>query len=732
MNTKLCLFGILVSLQTLCATLIAATGPDPVTWVSNYGAVGTTTATIGSLSVRYQTSALSARDVGRLFVSAISGTNIQVLASGSGGAVVDVFDEARDNGQYAIFGSAKSGTLTLTFQTQPAAGGAWTTQGTLSFSVGAARVLKHDTDIGISSWYMCPPAYNAQTITQAQFTSALDTDFSSMQSNGFNKVQMCWRPVNYPSVLFSKASQYNLQVMFSLWRTNDYIEGNSPHVSGSHNQPLLEMESKIIADGINSDVGGGVLMKNHPNLASYYLDDEPPASVARAVELAAMVTKSLDPNHTGACVFAGTTADVLSLISATPFLDIQMIDPYPLGNTNALNRAGANPSAASDFRYHYPFTNATYHPAMTWPDYIQWVQSQRPGVPVDLLFQAFGSDPAVIYWREPSPKEVRAQAFIGLARGVRTLHYFTYNSEIGGEGLAGLIDTSGNATAKLTEAADINAKIANWIPTYRRLAISSSPSNAYIPYANVGPFTDTFYTKGFESTTGTAGTSGFNGAIVPTKACAAHSGSWAGLAGASAGSNTFSENININWVRFPRYSSATIGGWVNDNNNASMTHRFGAAFSVLGGGWNNNPGNYTAIGTGWNYLSTDLSSRVSSSTILGTPLLYFGSYSTGSYVDHYIDDITFTATIAAYRPNYQYQGGVVGNFIHKDTGKQYIILVNTDAENSRNVSVNVTGTSGSAAGTAQDFDSGAVYQLSNGVLTVTLPAGDGKLIAIDP
>lgn len=764
------LAGILVALSTALMAYGQPANPpsippvNPSEWVANYDDVpGTTTenASVGRLTVEYQSS-LSARDVGRLYIPTASGIYaVQVLASGSSGMVVDVFDETKSNGTYAVYGSTTPGTLTLTFQTQTAKGSAWTTQGTLNIAVGPERKWNTDNAVDISSWYICPPAYSANTITQAQFTTLLNNDFAAMQSQGFSKVSVDWNPVLYPAVLFNAASQNNLKVMFYMAGTDSYIKNNAIG-AGGHNQPVLEMESVLIQDGMTTNVGTGstVLMMNHPNLGTYYLSDEPPSSSARTLELAAMVSRSLDPNHTGAATLAGTTWNVLQSVTGAPFLGIQMFDPYPLGNTNASNRtdsspatgnpSGAQPSSASDFSYHYPFTNNSWEPQMTWPDYLQWVQSLRPGVPDEILFQAFSGNPAAIYWRDPSPTEVGAQAYMALARGARAINYFTYNSEsqtAGGEELLGLIDQNGNPTAKWTEAGVVNAKIKGWLPILTNLAVSSSPSNAHIPYPAVGPFNYTFFDDGFENTSTCAsnvadecdaGAGNWNtgtGAAITQSSTLAHSGSYSGLATSSNGNTPFIDDYgpysDINWVRFPRFSSASMGGWVNVNGAANMSARFGAQTNNVLTGYFDTWGGYSALGPGWNYLSTDLSAVASAPTSLYSVWLEYQANSSGAYANQYLDDITLTGTIAPYTPNYMYQGGVAGNFVNTSTGTQYVVLVNTDTVNTKTVAANVTGTNGAAAATAQDVDSGTVYSLSGGVLSLSIAPGDAHLLAID-
>ena len=51
---------------------------------------------------------------------------------------------------------------------------------------------------------------------------------------------------------------------------------------------------------------------------------------------------------------------------------------------------------------------------------------------------------------------------------------------------------------------------------------------------------------------------------------------------------------------------------------------------------------------------------------------------------------------------YRYNGGVVGNFVNPDTGAQYIIVVNTDTVNAKNVAVNLVGAGGGVPASAQE------------------------------
>ena len=106
--------ALVIGFCATCTTLLhAAAGPDPVTWIPT-----ATTETVGALTVRIQNATLHARDVQRLFVTAVAGSDLRVLAANSDGGA-DYFDQRMDNGLYAIFGSVKPGTLTLTVQTAP-------------------------------------------------------------------------------------------------------------------------------------------------------------------------------------------------------------------------------------------------------------------------------------------------------------------------------------------------------------------------------------------------------------------------------------------------------------------------------------------------------------------------------------------------------------------------------------------------------------------------------------
>lgn len=724
--------ALVIGFCATCTTLLhAAAGPDPVTWIPT-----ATTETVGALTVRIQNATLHARDVQRLFVTAVAGSDLRVLAANSDGGA-DYFDQRMDNGLYAIFGSVKPGTLTLTVQTAPTGTSTWTTAGTLTRAVGPKRVLAHDIDVDIATWYICPPAYNAGTITSAAFTALLDNHFSDMQARGFTKASMNWRPTPHPTVLFAKAAQYNLKIQPLMWRTNDWIEGSagkSLTVNQHHNVPLLSLETNLKNDGILSNVGGGVLMKDHPNLDSYYITDEPLPASSRAVQLGAMLVKSIDPLHTAAAVIAQDTNAVANMAARATFLDTQMIDPYPLGNTNPLNVAGSNPSAAGDFGRHYPFS--TIKQPMSWPDYVEWAQALRPDVPQEVLIQAFGSPPSTIYWRVPSTKEISAQVFMALSRGARTVNYFLYCSQTGGETMTGLRDVNDNPTANLVEAGIINAKVAGWIPIYGDLV--KDDNGTHIPYATLPASSTVIYSNGFE-TGANAFTSGGSQAVVATNTFSpAHTGTMTGLAGTGGGNGfTRSHYLGFNLCSYPRYSGATWETWVHSNGNTKLQTRMGAVFKTNTGGTPSTINGYSTVGAGWAQKTRDLSSFVADPKNTSIDLLWFGAMTpvAADYTAHYLDDLKFTLTKPAYRPNYQYQGGVVGNFTHCVTNDQYIIVVNTDTVNARDVTVNVVKNDGGVPVNAQDVDTGAIYPITNsgthGSLTVNIPAGDGVLLAID-
>ncbi len=343
----------------------AVNGPTVSTWIPSSDA----DETVGSVSIRLQPGPYNARDVYKVFVTAVAGKDLQLVVIGSSGVKVDYFDERRDNGLYAVFGAVDAGTIELDFQWSPTGANSWTSAGTKALTVGTQRTMSHDTEVPICTWYDTKAgATGAANPTAAQIESRLEIDFPNLKADGFNCVNIVWLAAwnNSKSTIYSNLTQHGMKVQQFLWTANDYVEQNMKYpLSGEarHNDVLLlDLETALNTDML-VDVGGGVHLKDHPQLFSYYLVDEADEEHARGVELEAMLAKNIDPNHGSGSSATGIHGSRYSaLILQRPFSDFIVVNNYPL----------AKDTDTSDF------TNNNAYPGdlgyMNLPDYMDWAQ----------------------------------------------------------------------------------------------------------------------------------------------------------------------------------------------------------------------------------------------------------------------------------------------------------------------------------------------------------------------
>lgn len=707
---------ILVVITTIgiSASTSAANGPTPEDWIPGTDVVET----VGSASTSRQPGPYNSRDVYKVFVTTVAGKDLRLIVTGSAGVKVDYFDQRRDNGLYAIFGAVDEGVITLNFQTSPTGANTWTSAGTKTLPVGPRRTLIYDTaDVPINVWYVSDNwnGYgNASTISEANLALTLDRDFADLKSRGFTAINYRWQPIKYLNTLFAKLTQYGLKVELPMHNADAYAMSLPDNLS-HYNAPLLKMEAKLIQDGINTDVGGGVLMKNHPALWTYSLKEEAPYAKADALELEAMMVKALDPNHGGSSAHPNHDTGQATLISKLLFNEFIVGESYPL--TTA--------TPASDFSKYLPF-NFNLGP-ISVPDYQDWMRSKDPRRYWQNAIQAhkdlttFGAT-----YREPSANELKAEMLLSAARGSRPITWFIYNKyHPTGNGMT---DVNRTVTPMLTAVTNANAKMASWMPTYKHLVYDRNGS-AYVPYAEVAATSGNLYTNDME-TTGALG-------AVSTSTDQAHSPTKSGLRPASTGNSVNTINLG-NGAGLPldlvnRFNSLKYRVWVNDLGNANMTYQLGVQLNKDDGTFPQVWLPSVNIGSGWQELTLDLSAYAAHPEYSRITQLMLRAFSNGTYADHYIDDIKLEYTKPAYTPKYELNGGVVGNFAHKTTGDCYLIVVNTDTVNTKTVTVNnVENKSGAMASTAKDPVTGTNYNLTGGVLNLRLPPGDGALLQVDP
>ncbi|MFH0352032.1 MAG: hypothetical protein ACHBMF_08925 [Chromatiales bacterium] len=681
-------------------------GPTVSTWIPSSDA----DETVGSVSIRLQPGPYNARDVYKVFVTAVADKDLQLVVIGSNGVKVDYFDEPRGNGLYAVFGAVDAGTITLEFQwrtTSPQ--DQWTSAGTKALTVGTQRTMSHDTEVPICTWYDTKAGVpNVANPSEADVESRLEIDFPNLKADGFNCVNIVWLEAwnKAKSTIYSNLTQHGMKIQQFLYTANTYVRDNMIYpLSGEarHNDvPLLGLEDALNTDML-ADVGGGVALKDHPQLFSYYLLDEAEEDRARGVELEAMLAKNIDPNHGSGSSATGIHGSRYSaLILQRPFSDFIVINNYPLGSA----------TATSDFTKHNAFEGDLGY--MNLPDYMDWAQEFDTRRYLDVFNQTHNTTSN----RAPYPKELRALVMMSAARGSRPINYFL-DGWFGG--VVGLLGPGFVRTPRLEEAKLVNQKLNGWMPIYKHL--KRAENGTKIPYTQKPSSSSDLFFSDFESGETTFGATNI--------AAAGHSGTHYGQ---FADENLHNQPLDKPLDGVPLYNSCVYTAWVNDNNNASMTYRLQARVKKSDGPWPYKYGSYVNIGPGWQQLTLDLTPEAGDGLHARMINLGIKADTASTPVPYNIDDVKLACTRPAYTPSYELHGGVVGTFLHDVTEKRYIIVVNTDTVNPKPVTVNVVGNSG-AATTAKNVDTGTVYNLSPGsgygVLDISLEAGDGALLEVD-
>lgn len=474
-----------VFLFTVVSTVFAADGPNPVIWIPGADVVET----VGSLTgVRRQpghsSGRYNARDVFKTFVPAVTGKDLRLVVTGPE-EKVDYFDEMKDNGLYAVFGAVDPGTITLDYQWRVMGVGTFVSAGTRVLTIDPKRTLIYDTaDVPINVWYTVYDD-SVNPVTSQELAIMLDTDFKLIAGQGFTAITFINNPntiANWQKIVFSKAVKYNLKVQMATGTgpsptTESIIDGhrymrahNDLPRDGNpaHDIPLLEMENALISAGLNTDVGGGVLMKSHPRLWSFYTYDEPYGGQENALELALMMTKSIAPNRSGAFAIGGYGGPNYgpSLVGKTMFSDFTVAESYPFRQVP--------PTPTSDFSHNYGPSNVPLWPSI--PKYLSNLRNYDPRRYVENISQAFSAS----NFRAASPKELRAMTLIGAARGVRPFTYFSFRT-FGGVSCM-LNGSNVPENGQWAEAKLINIKLRSWMPIYKNLGVSSTGSTP-ITYA---------------------------------------------------------------------------------------------------------------------------------------------------------------------------------------------------------------------------------------------------------
>lgn len=483
-SQKLQRIAAVFAIITAPITALAVNGPTVSTWIPGAEIVET----VAPLSTSLQPGPYNSRDVYKVFVTAVAGKDLRLVVTGSTGVKVDYFDEQRTNGLYAVFGAVDEGTMTLSFQTAPTGTTTWTTNETKVLTVGPKRTMNHDTEVPICTAYDTKAgAAGAGNPTAAQIEARLDPDFINLKADGFNCVQIVWVAAwnNSKSTIYSNFTQHGMKVRQNLYAGQAFMEANmnyvptgNPWVWRHHNVPLLGLETAVNTD-LLADVGGGVALKNHPQLFSYYLKDECPYNFLRGNELMAMLAKHLDPYHGSGASSGGLHGSATSLnIQQMAFSDFLVVNSYPFANADTPYCEGCPATATSDF------SKSNWQPGQYGDtpitNFMDWAQSFDPRRPLEVFNQTHTFPNGLRY---PSPKELRALVMIAASQGSRPFNYFLY----GWFGnLTGFLKPGFVRTPQLDEARLINAKLATWIPTYKDLKTSSTGST---------PITYSFATK---------------------------------------------------------------------------------------------------------------------------------------------------------------------------------------------------------------------------------------------
>lgn len=688
----------------------AVNGPTVSTWIPSSDA----DETAGSVSIRLQPGPYNARDVYKVFVTAVAGKDLQLVVIGSSGVRVDYFDERRDNGLYAVFGAVDAGTITLDFQTAPTGTKTWTSAGTKALTVGTQRTMIHDTEVPICTWYDTKAGVpNPANPSAADVESRLEIDFPNLKADGFNCVNMVWLEAwnKAKSTIYSNLTQHGMKIQQFLYTANTYVVDKLSYpLTGEarHNDvPLLGLETALNTDML-ADVGGGVPLKDHPQLFSYYLVDEAAEEHARGVELEAMLAKNIDPNHGSGSSATGIHGSRYSaLILQRPFSDFIVVNNYPLKTT----------TPTSDFTEHNAFAGDLGY--MNLPDYMDWAQKFDTRRYLDVFNQTHNTTSN----RPPSPKELRALVMLSAARGSRPFNYFLAGWFSQNYGLLG---PGFERTPRLEEAKLVNQKLNGWIPIYKHL--KRAENGTKIPYTQKPSSSspDLFF-SGFEDNETTLEATNIAGE--------GHSGTHYGRM--PADKNEHKTGFDRELDRVPLYNSCVYTAWVNDDNNVNMEYRLQARLKESDGRLYYKYGDYVNIGDGWRQLTLDLTPEAGDglhARFINLAIQARTEPSNATPVAYKIDDVKLAVTRPAYTPSYELNGGVAGTFLHNVTGKRYIIVVNTDTVNTKPVTVNVVGNSG-AATTAKNVDTGTVYKLTPGsgygVLNISLEPGDGALLEVD-
>jgi hypothetical protein len=658
------------------------------------------------MTVLTQNEDLHARDVQKLFVYAVSGKDLR-LSKNSSTVECDYFTEQMDNGLYAVIGALEEGSLILDIQSAPSGTSTWTTDGTLTVAANEHRQLIYHTTVPINVWYISTPD-NASTITAAALETKLDTDFSDLTNNAFTSITYMWNPVNNKSTIFSNLTKYNLKIQIYMPLTSVYMDGLS--FTEHNNAPLLTMEQKLLDDGIETVVEGTTKMKDHPQLYSYYLNDEPTQVQADALQLAAMVVKALDPEHSGNAAVTGNHGSHEIIINrAASFLEFVTYSSYPFDRYD-----GGTP--IGDFSQNDPF--AANLDKLSVVDHAEITSKRFTDRQTEAIAQAFSND---THWRMPVGKEVSALIYQLAAKGCRPISYFIYQCTIGGENLRGLLKTDYTHQANMAEAKIVNEKLAGWMDVYPNLVSINSDTD--VNYDEIAEASGSFYAQGFEVT------SAFSATRTTAKA---YAGLYSGALSASATVHDQVYTTSLDYL--PRYDGLEYSVRVSDGGNATQVYQLGVMFMKSDGSFSQNWSYYVNPGSDWQKITLNLDDCAESEDYLRVEKFFFRAYNPSTYVAYNLDDVTLSYNRPAYRPGWEMNGGVVGDFVSVVDGSQYIIVVNTDVNNEQIIPVRVFGAGLEKPWKATDHDNGEVFILTDcgtySMLYVQIPKGSARLLKI--
>ena len=299
---------------------------------------------------------------------------------------------------------------------------------------------------------------NGQFVMPAAAPALHQELFTDLAANGFNAAFMSLDPIG-PTLhsILDTAYGHNIKIIASMQHLGELI-GDS-----NDNPPTgQQIREAILNDSI-------MLLKNSPAVLGYYVYDEPlPGWIDfdKLKEAKDTLLSLTGGNHP---ILSGWN-DVkhMDYIDSYLNLDVLMADIYPFSDSTTFGSLiDYMPAYFSD--YGDPNDPGSIGPAT--PSYSEYIDQIRKdhcnpdnNRPMWIIFQSFGDavqydpdDADWAFWRQVQPKELRLQVWTALMHGAKGLWYFLYEAEH--PELLGLLDVSGQPTARLTEASAINAQV---------------------------------------------------------------------------------------------------------------------------------------------------------------------------------------------------------------------------------------------------------------------------------